>query len=262
MRSTIKRTKAFRSQLPSLLRLTVLADDRKVSTDSPVSRKLAWALENVQLRNLYEREGRKGPSALQPALDGFRNWATKRALEGSNLGQRDVNAVYVDLLKRLSRTDEHQEPLSELLERISGQGTRSSMFSRFGLSSEVDVHSIIEAITGSKPSRQQVMAQVVRPYMDSNEARFAALDPLRRILATFVDELNSRFLRNKRVSFDLARGVTIESGGQALDLRSCPPARSSCSCFLQCSSGKRPRINLHHERTRVVAERRLATTPH
>jgi energy-coupling factor transporter ATP-binding protein EcfA2 len=55
--------------------------------------------------------------------------------------------------------------------------------------------------------------------MDSNEVRFAALDSLQKTLATFVDELNVRFLMNKRISFNLAGGVRVESSGQVLDPR-------------------------------------------
>ncbi|MGA2898353.1 MAG: ATP-binding protein [Acidobacteriaceae bacterium] len=214
-----KTHEAFRHELPDL-RLTVLADDRKISSVSMMDRKRSFSTPEYELSSYIERrENKKDPSVLQPALDGLQSWATSRQIEGSNLGQRDVNAIYVDLLKRLSRTDDHQEPLSKLLERLSAQGKRSSLFSRFGLSSEVDVSAIITTITDSPQLRQQVMAQVIRPYMDSNEVRFAALDSLQKTLATFVDELNVRFLMNKRISFNLAGGVRVESSGQVLDPR-------------------------------------------
>jgi ABC-type glutathione transport system ATPase component len=62
-----------------------------------------------------------------------------------------------------------------------------------------------------------VIAQVIKPYLDSNEARFAALDSLQSTLATFVDQLNTVFFRKKVVNFDLGHGVGISAGGQPLN---------------------------------------------
>jgi ABC-type dipeptide/oligopeptide/nickel transport system ATPase subunit len=195
----------------------VLADDRKVSTALAPKRLIrAKGMEfwtPLQLGEAVE----KNPTGLQPALNGLREWARSRALEGSNLGQRDVNVIYIDLLKRLSRANEFPESLTELIAKLALQGQRSALFSRFGLTSEIDVNSIIDVISGTPPARQNVMAQVVKPYMDSNEARFAALDSLQQTLATFVDELNTAFFQNKEVGFDLGQGVKISSGGSPLD---------------------------------------------
>lgn len=209
---------SFHNALPDL-RITILPDDRKVNAERSIyARRLVAARETPDfLQYVHDSDDDKDPSALEPALTGLRSWATTRALEGSNLGQRDVNAIYADLLKRLSQTDEHSEQVSVLLDRLNTQGERSAQFSRFGLSSVVDVGAIIKTFSDSQPSRQQIMTQVIKPYLDSNEARFAALDSLRGILTTFVDELNIRFFKHKNLSFDLGAGVQITSNGSKLD---------------------------------------------
>jgi energy-coupling factor transporter ATP-binding protein EcfA2 len=211
----------FRLKLPDL-QLTFLADDRKVTTPT-VSRRFASA-RHYFLTSRYQvdpfsvgEEEEEDPSALLPALRALHEWARSRALEGSDAGQRDVNSIYIDLIKQLSKTTEDEEPLSELLDKLSAQGKRSELFSRFALSSEIDVSSIIKAISNSAQPRQRVMTQVIKPYLDSNEARFAALESLQRTLATFVDELNIRFFKNKEISFDLRRGVKVFADGQNLD---------------------------------------------
>jgi energy-coupling factor transporter ATP-binding protein EcfA2 len=214
----------FRLRLPDL-QLTFLADDRKVTTDDAVSNRYNrvqrhYGSATLRREVFLSGEGiEEDPSALLPALRSLHEWARSRAIDGSSIGQRDVNFIYVDLIKQLSKTAEYQEPLSELLEKLSAQGTRSKLFSRFALSSEIDVASISKAIASSTQPRQRVMTQVIKPFLDSNEARFAALDSLQRTLATFVDELNGRFFRNKEISFDLLHGVKVIANGQVLDPR-------------------------------------------
>jgi len=206
---------AFRLALPDL-QLTFLADDRKISKASGGSK----LTQRAKRLGMPLPDGADDdPSALKPALDALREWARSRAIEGSNVGQRDVNHVYIDLLRQISLATEYKEPLGELFERLGAQGVRSAKFSRFALTTEIDVDSIIKIISHSSQARQHLMAQVIMPYLDSNEARFAALDSLQKTLATFVDELNARFLKDKNVSFDLGRGVRVYSGEQVLDPR-------------------------------------------
>jgi energy-coupling factor transporter ATP-binding protein EcfA2 len=209
-----KAHQSFRSELPDL-QLTVLPDDRRVGT--PLMGPKYAIREGGYVRLVKAGEApEEDPSALDATLDALQNWATRRAVEGSNAGQRDVNTVYIDLLKRLAKTDEHQDSLLTLIERLDGQEKRSALFSRFGLSSKIDVDSITKTIVNSDKSRQNILAQVVKPYLDGNEARLDALDSVQRTLATFVDELNLNFLKSKQVNFDLARGVRIVSSGQEL----------------------------------------------
>lgn len=213
---------AFRRELPDL-KLTVLSDDRRVSI--PRAERRIFRVGHRDLRGsiVTSEDAEKDPSALQPALKALREWARSRALEGSDAGQRDVNVIYTDLLKRLARANESAEPLPAIIEKLAAQGKRSALFSRFGISSEVEVTSIIKVISESPPPRQAIMAHVIRPYLDSNNVRFDALESLQNTLATFVDELNGRFLRNKKITFDLRQGVRISSNEQMLN----PSALSS-----------------------------------
>jgi energy-coupling factor transporter ATP-binding protein EcfA2 len=206
----------FSKSLPDI-HVTMLADDRKI-TNVSISPKSATSSHQQHLIRALQKsqEDEKNPSALTPALNGFRDWARALAFEGARTGLRDANVIYTDLVKRVAQSDEEQGQIAAVLERLLVQGKLSRALGKFGLIAPIDLKPIAEVVSTTDPSRWSVVSQVIKPFLDSNEARFDALAPLQSTLTTFVDELNGSFFENKTLLFDLQRGVRIIADGKIL----------------------------------------------
>src|SRR5258708_2322227 len=159
---------------------------------------------------------------LQDAVERVSNWARNQALLGSNRGQTSSNSVYIDLVRRIATSQDFNESeapdtVAELQTRIQLLAERSGSFARFRLAPAMPAAELLDLIQRSTHAKYLLLSQILRPYLDGVEARLAALQELHDTVEVFVESLNSFFV-GKRVQFDLARGLTIESArGKSLD---------------------------------------------
>jgi energy-coupling factor transporter ATP-binding protein EcfA2 len=213
----------FMRSLPEL-NVTFLSDDRKISqaieeeVDSDVEVVASQAIYRMMRAQAAEKGS--GTSATVPALARLLEWTRAQALRASNEGERDVNAVYAEIIKRLSRFKQTSESSAQLLSTLEAQALRSRVYSQFGLTTELHIDELIGPITDATGERLDILAQVLRPYLESNDARLNALGPLQQTLEAFVKGINS-FYANKKVTIHLREGVRILSANnQQLDPRS------------------------------------------
>jgi energy-coupling factor transporter ATP-binding protein EcfA2 len=157
----------------------------------------------------------KAGSIIQRPLRSLVEWIREQALKGSNEGQRDVNAIYVDIVKRLAKADEASESAADLISKLTAQSSRNREYSKFGLTADLPVDEIVRAISSSTQPRIEILAQVLKPYLDSNEARLDALASLQATIATFVDNVNALY-RGKQLAFTVRSGLTVVAADQQL----------------------------------------------
>jgi len=107
----------------------------------------------------------------------------------------------------------------QLARVLAEQAVRNHKYSRFGFTSELEVGSLVQSILKSKSTRTKisVIAQILKPFIDGNEARLRALEPIQQTVDTFVDSINS-FYCDKSLTFHLQQGIRIVSkDGAVLD---------------------------------------------
>jgi len=142
--------------------------------------------------------------------------ARQRAIGASNQGQLTTNAIYTDLVQQIVHVDLTlpangvEEKRLSLVQRLTHQARLAREYSRFGLSSELQIEGLVGTLQTMLPERLNIAAQVLEPFLLGNEARFAVLEPLHIALTTMVGTVNSMYL-NKRISLHLEKGLQIST---------------------------------------------------
>lgn len=205
----------FTRRLPDIS-LYFLPDDRKMTTDIELEgREVNTDIAGI--RHVW-RSGQAETrivSKTETVLSKVVEWLREQALAGSTAGQLNVNSIYSDIVAGLvTPTTATRVSLGadELVSVLRRQAARNREYSKYGLTSELAVDDLISSIlrTRNKKARINVIAQVLRPYIDGNEARLKALDAVQKAAQTFVESINT-FYTDKKVVFNLREGIQIFS---------------------------------------------------
>jgi energy-coupling factor transporter ATP-binding protein EcfA2 len=174
----------FTALLPEL-NFGFLPHDRSTRV-SPVGRRSARARLRPQTAG--------GPvSPIRTVINGAIATARQQAIRASNQGQLTVNAIYTELVRQIA-----QVPLTppegvvdegrfNLLNRLQQQARITQDYSKFGLTSELQVEGLLETLQTMPPSRFYIVDTVLKPFLQDNEARLQALNPLHIALTTAVE---------------------------------------------------------------------------
>jgi energy-coupling factor transporter ATP-binding protein EcfA2 len=218
-----KNQNALLSQFP-VIDLSILPDDRKITQDI-VPEETA---KTVYLKTVWEQmlhpDAAARRTAAENALTKVLEWVREQALKGSNVGQVNVNAIYSEIIQRVSKAGRPKGAAAALRTRdlvkvLNEQSSKTREYSRFGLMSQLDVEKLIESIRSVRPDNLQIVTQVLEPFIEGNDARLKALEPLQRSITSFVDSLNNFYI-NKQISFHTRDGIKILSReGETLDPR-------------------------------------------
>jgi energy-coupling factor transporter ATP-binding protein EcfA2 len=202
----------FNSRLPEL-HFTFLAHDRLHPVDQPELERLVARQRAFARLPLAERIGRGAtpPEVLRETLDSVR----AQAITASGAGEKTANSIYSELITRIATLDaqprhDYRKLRSELTAALGKQASSIAAMSEFGLMSELEVGDLINTITSADDQRLPLIAQVLQPFLDSNQARISALNPLHLAITTVVQTINS-FYRNKLVAFNLRSGINVHT---------------------------------------------------
>ena len=153
-------------------------------------------------------------AGLSAAVERITGWATKQAFQGSTQGEEDVNAVYADILRRISHAPRFTELASidaeAIVNKLRRLQARSAEFAVLGLVKPLKAEPIIDTLKEAYPEAQQTMLGVLEPYVTGIEAKLDALESVKTQLSGFVRIMNS-FYRHKEVQLDVNRGLIISS---------------------------------------------------
>jgi energy-coupling factor transporter ATP-binding protein EcfA2 len=196
-----------------------LRDDRQ--SDRPTHVEDAYAAE-VIVREAIIRQaawpGRPGGGLpvdrLEEVVRNLEAWLRDEALRRTSLGDVGTRDLYADVAKRIAESGQpgHSRDVSsaDLVRSLNSLENRSDGFVRFGLVSAPQLNDIAKTIEASVPQTRELIASVISPYVDSLRARFDAQQDLMDLVTLFVDRLN-RYLRDKRVAYELQQGFRIET---------------------------------------------------
>lgn len=210
------------ARLSSLgISLYYLPDDRRAQSplhesDEALAKEQILTTDTYLFRQrmLHQVAEEEEHSVLVNAIRKTQEWIRFEALRASDIGEADTNKVYADIVKRISRSRGGRSTsggqAQEIAKALTDLETRSRAFAEFGLASPLNVAELVKTLVAAKGQKQQFMSEVLRPYVDGLTARLNALQSVQEILHVFLDTINAFFV-NKRVTFDIRRGLFINS---------------------------------------------------
>lgn len=187
-----------------------IADEEEIVSDSDDSDELSRrAVRHVRTR-------RNRLPALDLAINSAVQWFREHALKGADTGSAQANTIYTEIIKQIARHGEEDvattNSADELQAVIANIAKRNENFSRFGLSTPLEISELQSAIASARKSNQRLIRSILQPYLNGVTARLDALQDLLDVIQTFTDSLNS-FYQDKAVNLDLQRGLTIATRG-------------------------------------------------
>jgi energy-coupling factor transporter ATP-binding protein EcfA2 len=206
--------------------LYFIPDDRKMSTEIELEER-EWTRQSEMRQMAHYLSVRGLPAASsvprsEPILSKVMQWVREQALAGSNQGQLNVNTIYSDIVARIvgpALGEPFFQSPDELARTLAEQAVRTHKYSYFGLTSELEVGNLIRSVLENKKNKTQmtIITQILKPFIEGNEARLLALEPIQRTLETFVNNVNS-FYSGKKLTFNIREGVRfVSETGEAID---------------------------------------------
>lgn len=193
-----------------------LPDNRKILSnlyedETRLKQKITWGPEDLLIE---ETEPETIDILVQKALNRASNWTRRQALTAASQGETDTTKIYAEILRRIAgptsmdKSTDHSMTFSELSKKAIALQDRSNSFRRLGLVAPIKFKDFIPVLKSASRDKQEVIRQVLSPYINSVEARLNALEELREALNTF-SEIFKRFYNYKTLNFDVRRGIYI-----------------------------------------------------
>lgn len=208
------------SSLP--LNIYFLSDDRRFRED------FLQVSEGMQSRlGRYEDSRSYSYGDLNEVIDAIRveqvgdalkksaRWIRDQLLSASDVGQTSAEALYREVVKQLTSLFPAQSQdiaitQPELVVQLRDLRASGAALESLGLRSASVSNELIDAVAECPSDRFNGVLAVLDPFVVGLSTRQNAIEPIRRVVATFLHTLNSFFV-NKAVHFDVRNGLSITS---------------------------------------------------
>lgn len=198
-----------------------LADDRRSAgtaeeDDSDVE---VWNTEDVNqvllranrnFRFHYGPKQEKAATALKTTTD----WIRQQALKATASGSKNSDNVFANVVSQISTIGAQQDTRAPSLDILRVEllaiESKNNDFSKYGLVPQFDASMLVQSIDRAEGRTADIIASILKPHLEGISARHKALQELRDLLDSFVNNLNS-FYSHKHLRFDLRRGFSIRS---------------------------------------------------
>ena len=232
-----KDDRLFREILEYLRKLNIsvfyLSDDRKIlnsitSTEhDPESHgNIILNDSDIILSRDYERVALKRmlsekKIALEPAVERLIDWIRTKVILDSKTGEKNSQAIFTDIIKNVFKPNEAIRKATtkgELIKQIEIIERNVQPYISLALIETFDSKTIKTTINQSKNATQlRNLRTILAPYIESINAKLAALEKLKDVIYLFLDSINQYFT-NKVISFNLTNGFTLsQKGGDEID---------------------------------------------
>lgn len=179
--------------------------NRRVTTKGIISD--SFEVENKSKRNIPVIE----------ALNRLTNWIKGRLILDSNVGEKNTNIVYVDIVRAIGKAGFSERKSNNILEEkekyiktLQNISERTEDFSKYGFVPEFDLKEIKEIISspGLKSKDFFTIINILEPFYQGIEARLNALQQLKETIEGFLKSINSYFT-NKQISYNVTKGFIL-----------------------------------------------------
>jgi len=217
-----ERTAFFDKFLSSLSQLGVelffLRDNRRLTSSLDDSHANEKDDNSLQLRLAARRTVNSNTgisSSVLSAIENVNSYFRRIALAARNRSEEDINKVYGDVVSNLvhskkTAVEDASKPLELLIAQLQSLATRNQPFIDLGLSAELPAKNMIRDLKEAPDFAKLSLLSVIRPYVESVQARLDALDGAQRLISQFVSAINSFLAVPKCVTFSLYEGLLIK----------------------------------------------------
>jgi len=198
----------------------ILNADRRLDSDAVADPSDEMELRRVMQYDVPKRINelvvRSREIALSQAMSAASNWISKNAVMGANKGTMNVHTVYVDVLRHLitqpqNKNEPHKDiDKLQLLNKLKEIESKTNKLAIYELTTPLSTSELEKAIGARSSIKRKLAADLLQPYIKSQESRLDALEPIYRTIDKFVSTVNT-FLNDKRLIFMLSRGFSIQS---------------------------------------------------
>lgn len=200
----------------------IVGDERTIESDRIPKRKpdrgpFVWsssrALQTWSEGEIWAgQENDKRSSDLYRAVGQAENWARSQAYGANTTGTASASSIYVDVIKQIAsapvNTDIAEEHSTDLLTKIAELEALEEEYQPFGLSSGFVGDELRYHLMRADDDAHGVISEILRPYLESIEARFGAVASLKSRMSTFVHWMD-HLLKDKHVQFNLRSGIVV-----------------------------------------------------
>lgn len=198
----------------------LLNSDRRLDSDEVSDPSDEMELRKVMrfedTKNLKDVVVRARDIALTQAMNSASRWLAKQAVYGTNLGSMNVHTVYVNVLKHLDKTTSRTPlnapdiDISLLIKDLEDIETETNKHAKYELSNALDISTFKKSLSSKSIPKAKLAAGVISPYVESLKSRLNAVSPVYHLIDKFISTVND-FLHDKKISFELSRGLFIKN---------------------------------------------------
>jgi energy-coupling factor transporter ATP-binding protein EcfA2 len=224
-----KETNAFMQSLGKLnLALYFLSDDRTIRLAGIDKREMPFVNPEVLEEEMFmpsdmppqvirRRHGldaeQRAQSVLIQSIKRAEQWIQSQAVRSSSQGESSVNALYSEILGRITRlpldtTVGSSADVKSLETRIKTLGDHSRQYAKYGLLPEFHGKNILGILKAAPPTHTRLVADVLTPYIESVEKKLDAMATLQRQIDALVGLVNS-FYSRKTLVYEIHEGFHI-----------------------------------------------------
>lgn len=219
-----KLEKTLYKHLSPKLSLFFLGDDRKIESDifeeaeyTNNTSTLNSVFAASVLHALEERNNNVNREiAIKKSIKRTEEWMREQALKGANQGAENAHTIYEKIISGiiLSSNNIVQDELSNLsyktlISNLEYYESKSQDFARFGLMAPLSTKKIANILQSHSQANHSIISSILKPYIDSIEARFNALEDTYKILSIFENTINDLFFTDKYIRLNVQEGIKI-----------------------------------------------------
>jgi len=202
------------------IKLFYLSDTRKslnagvqnYNEDYETNLDLSRQLEIKILKNKIIRH-REDQDLINLTIRSLENYYKSEAISASNVGEKETTNIYLKIVEQVTNTVDDEkysiaskiEDLKSILEEVNN---RTESYSKFGLVSSTEYSQIKQALSIAS-NKQEVIYNILEPFIRGLKAKLDALQQIQRQLSSFTGCLNS-FLSYKEISYNIKDGFAVK----------------------------------------------------
>lgn len=191
-----------------------LTDKRKLYSDTSTQSTYNKENRHLNRRDSLYFDNEEKEDELVESIKILESWIKKNVLVSSRVGEKNMNSIYKDLIKRVITNNTTKKITNDDLENLKSKliNIRESNkeYSKYGLSSRIETKDIEIALSNFDETNNILVYNILEPYVESLESRLSSLENIQNLLEFLISSTNKYFL-NKTLKYDISKGFSIFS---------------------------------------------------
>lgn len=195
-----------------------LRDDRRLQSDEISDEPVREIVERTiygerHIRRIRHVEGDPQTRLLKEILDRTMTWLRRQLIEQSSRGEVEAQQIYGKIANQMAKLkmpgdQDYKRESRRLKKALSELERKSRQLAHYGLVSKINVRQMVESLTAAKKDALPFTVEVVRSFIEGQQARLEALHELSARIERFVGILNG-FLIDKHIEIKVGEGIQI-----------------------------------------------------